>query len=123
MSKETKQLNVGDVLYSSKYGQYTGQVTIERVTNTQAIATLGKIEVRFDRNYLSGYIRERGGNSYSRRQWDVSTPEIERQVELQEWQNKVSRLPKINVKNVPVEDLKSLYKHYMEVYEKSKEAK
>jgi hypothetical protein len=87
MEKETKKLNIGDVLYSKcTYGGFQKHI-IERVTATQAVTYTG---VKFKREYTH-WITRIGSHTYSRVSYYIETEKLKAEFERFDLLSKVQK--------------------------------
>ena len=86
MQKQDKtKLEIGDRLYSQKYGHISGPYIIERVTPTQAIAKHHK----FRREISGNRIKQIGEGVWNTLYFSLETPEILEAVRVANIRNKV----------------------------------
>jgi len=100
---ESKELQVGDKLYyTSHYKNVDHIVTIERVTNTQAIAGSTKFKRVLSSQNTASVI---GYNSWSVGFWQLENEEMKDRLFRQK---AIKEIKETDYKNVPSENLKQI---------------
>ena len=99
-NRSVKKLEVGDVIYASRYGKLVSRYKIERVTQTQAISG----NQRFKREYHNGgFVRAVGTTTgWNTSLYKIATPELDAEFGKAVI---ISQLKKINFKDLTLEQL------------------
>jgi len=99
---ETKQLNVGDVIYQDDRWNIS-RITIDRVTPKMAFAG----DVKFRREYVDGSgLNDIGFNSkWSRTSYRLETPHLKEKYEIRVLRTKISQ---VKFSDLPIDKIKSI---------------